>query len=231
MLVLHQFPPVWNLPNASPFCWKVENYLRMAGLPYRAQNALPQHSPKKKLPYITDGETVIGDSGLIVDYLKRKCGDPLDADLSREQQALALATRRLVEEHLYFCAVHDRWVADANWPLTRAAFFAPLPPGLRQIIARAVRKSMRTQNYRQGIGRHSLDEIYALGIADLTALADLLGDKPFFLGAQPTSLDATTYAFIGNVLWAPIDSPLSRHARATDNLVAYCDRMKARYWG
>ena len=35
MIKLFQFPPYWGLPNASPFCMKVETYLRMTGIPYQ----------------------------------------------------------------------------------------------------------------------------------------------------------------------------------------------------
>lgn len=60
-------------------------------------------------------------------------------------------------------------------------------------------------------------------------MADFLADKPFMLGAAPTSLDASAYAFLANLLWAPIDSPIRRHAQARPALEAYCQRMKARY--
>jgi hypothetical protein len=33
LITLHQFAPAFGLPNASPFCMKLETYLRMAGLP------------------------------------------------------------------------------------------------------------------------------------------------------------------------------------------------------
>jgi len=38
MIKLYQFHPAWGLPNPSPFCMKVETYLRMAGLPYEGVN-------------------------------------------------------------------------------------------------------------------------------------------------------------------------------------------------
>ena len=51
MITLHQFPPAWGLPNASPFCMKVETYLRMCNLPYTTVNVLnPAKGPKGKLP-------------------------------------------------------------------------------------------------------------------------------------------------------------------------------------
>ena len=78
MIKLYQFKPAWGLPNPSPFCMKVETYLRMAGLPYEAINgALPFKAPKKKLPYIEDGTQLIADSGFILEYLKATHGDPL----------------------------------------------------------------------------------------------------------------------------------------------------------
>lgn len=80
------------------------------------------------------------------------------------------------------------------------------------------------------MGRHSREEILAIGKADITALADFLADKPFFLGAEPTSLDATAYPFLANVLWFPLDTPIKAHAAARPNPQSYCERMKARYY-
>lgn len=61
-------------------------------------------------------------------------------------------------------------------------------------------------------------------------MADFLADKPFMLGQAPSSLDATAYAFLANLLWSPVDSPIRRHALARPTLEAYCQRMKARYY-
>ena len=82
----------------------------------------------------------------------------------------------------------------------------------------------------QGMGRHSEAEIHAIGCSDVTAVADFLGDRAYMLGDTPSSLDATAYAFLANLLWAPLDTPIRRHAAARPTLEAYCQRMKARYW-
>jgi hypothetical protein len=56
MIKLYQFKPALDLPNASPFCMKLEIYLRMANLPYEiVLNADSRKAPKGKLPYIEDG--------------------------------------------------------------------------------------------------------------------------------------------------------------------------------
>jgi hypothetical protein len=34
MIKVYQFEPAFGIPNASPFCFKLENYLRMAAIPF-----------------------------------------------------------------------------------------------------------------------------------------------------------------------------------------------------
>jgi glutathione S-transferase len=89
---------------------------------------------------------------------------------------------------------------------------------------------MRRHLYGHGLGRHTTAEIQAMAVADIDALADFLGTKPYFLGERPTSLDAAAYAHLANLLAPPIDSPARRRALDRSNLVAYCERMKAAYY-
>lgn len=103
MIKLHQFAPAFGLPNASPFCMKVETWLRMAGLPYeRVNSGDVLRAPKGKLPVIDDDGTRVADSSFIIDYLKARCGDPLDAALTSRQRALAVALQRLFKDSLYW---------------------------------------------------------------------------------------------------------------------------------
>ena len=102
MIKLYQFHPVWNLPNTSPFCMKLETYLRMAKIPFEIVRVSdPRKCPKGKLPYIRDNETIISDSDFIINYLQQKYGDSLDNHLNQEEKAIALALQRMLEEHLY----------------------------------------------------------------------------------------------------------------------------------
>ena len=122
MLRLIQFHTALGLPNASPFCLKLETWLRMAGIPYEnAYTGNPRRGPKGKLPAIEHDGRVIADSGLIIDYLADTFEIDLDAGLSPVERATALAWRRLFEEHLYWTVVYARWVDEAGWPLTRQA--------------------------------------------------------------------------------------------------------------
>ena len=231
MFKLYQFAPAFELPNASPFCMKMETCLRMAGLPYELVNSGDvMKAPKHKLPYIDDDGTVVADTSFIIEYLKGKYGDPLDAGLSPPDRALATAFQRLLEENLYWAVAHTRWVQEDGWALTKSAFFDTLPIPLRWIVPPLARRGIVSEMRGQGIGRHSAREIHAVGCRDITAVADFLADKPYMLGDQPRSLDATAYAFLANLLWAPVDSPIRRHAQGRPELEAYCRRMKERYY-
>ena len=231
MIVLHQFAPAFGLPNASPFCMKVETWLRIAGLPFTLDNrASPLKAPKGKLPYIDDDGEAVADSGLIIAHLVRRHRVDPDAALDAAERAVATAFTRLLEEHLYWAAIYTRWIDDAGWQLTREAFFGRMPAPMRQLVPMLVRRNMRRQLWDHGLGRHSRDEIMTLGIADLDAVADFLGDKPFLMGDQATTVDATAYAFLANLLWVPLDSPLRAHGRRRTNLEAYCQRMRAAWF-
>ena len=95
MIRLYQFPPIWGLPSVSPFCMKVEIYLRMADLAYEVvPTANPRRAPKGKLPYIDDDGKLIADSGLIVDYLEAKYGAKIDGGLTARDAAVSLAFRQ-----------------------------------------------------------------------------------------------------------------------------------------
>ncbi len=233
MIQLYQFAPAFGLPNASPFCMKLETYLRMAALPFeipRFKLQQLQGAPKGKMPYIVDGSRTVSDSSLIIDYLKSTYGDPVDGWMNTEQRAMALAWQRLLEEHLYWAAIHTRWIEAQGWALTRPAFFAGLPAPLAWIVPPLARRGMAKALHSQGMGRHSREEIHALGCRDLTALADFLGDKPFLMGGQPCSLDAVAYGFLANLLWVPLESALKLHAQTYPQLERYCQRMKSRYY-
>ncbi len=231
MIRLYQFAPAWELPNASPFCMKVETYLRMAGLPYETVSTRQfSKAPKGKLPYIEDNGTTIGDSSFIIDYLKSKYGDSTDQDLTVSEFVIAHALRRMLEESLYWAAAYSRWGDSANWGKLRAVFFDGMPFPLRAIVPRIARKIALKNMAGQGITNHPASDIYAIGKADISALSNYLADKPFLMGQHPTSLDASAYAFLANIIWVPVESPLKQHTLSLANLTAYCERMQKRYY-
>src|SRR5262249_22761420 len=177
MITLFQGPPAFGLPNLSPFCLKVELYLKMAGLPYKTALGDPRKAPKGKIPWIDDDGQIVADSSFILDYLRKKYGEKLDAPLTTANRVIALTAQRMIEEQLYFAPRQLRWGEDEIFKETRATFASLIPLPLRGIVTNKIRKGTLAKLHEQGIGRHKPDEIYALANSDLDALCALLGDE------------------------------------------------------
>ncbi|MGR9099792.1 MAG: glutathione S-transferase family protein [Gammaproteobacteria bacterium] len=231
MIILHQFKPCWGIPNLSPFCVKVETYLRMASLPYESVVDTPAKAPKGKLPFIEDDGKTVADSRLIVEYLEETYGHRLDGHLTEEQSAASVAILRLLDESLYWYGAYARWQhSDQNWRTTREAVFWELPPLIRNLAAFLVRHSVVKKIEGQGTGRLFPDEIFHLAEIDLNALSVLLGEKPYLMGDRHASVDAAAFAYLINILECPIESPIKEHARSKRNLSDYCRHIKTQFF-
>ena len=230
-IVLHQ-PPIrsWGTPNASPFCIKLECYLRMAEVPYQPRKADFRRAPKGKVPFIELGGKLLGDSQLIIEELERRLAAdgkrPLDQGMPARDAAIARMIRRTLEEGLYFVGLVTRWQNAEGYPLMREEFKKMVPGFVLPIIRRAQIKKA----HAQGTGRHTLDEVMAMGAADFDALAEVLGDKPFLFGDAPRVIDATVFAFVEMFLGFPLDTPIKRAAARHPNLGAYRKRIRDRWW-
>jgi glutathione S-transferase len=230
MIHLYQAPAVWGIANMSPFCLKLESYLRMAGVPYAVKPLAMNKAPKGKIPFIEDDGTLMGDSQLIIEHLKRKHGDPLDAKLGTEDRARGHVLRRMLEESTYWHIVYVRWQDEEGWSAYRPLFEAMFPPVVGKVMPSMIRRRV-IQNLRaQGLGRHKPEEILAMGKEDISALAAVLGDKPFLFGDNPTSFDATVYGMVASITAFPVDSPLRRFTREQKNLTGYVDRFQQRFY-
>lgn len=231
MIVLYQFPAAFGVPNPSPYCLKLETFLRLAGLDYQVRSVgNPRRAPKGKLPYIElDGEA-IADSAIIQRRLAERFPLSLDTHLDAAGRARALVITRLCDEHLALLLLYFRWLDDEGWRQVRSSFFGGLPAPLHLLLPPLVQRRMRQALWAQGLGRHSPDELLSFAREDLQALTDLLGAAPFFGGERPCSADAAAYGILANLLLCLLDTPLNRVAREFPPLLAYCERLRARVW-
>jgi hypothetical protein len=127
--------------------------------------------------------------------------------------------------------VYSRWLDEPGWPIIRRAFFAGIPAALRPFATALARRKVAAALRAQGIGRHSREEIYALGGEDVRALSRLLGDDAYFFSMdRPTLLDLWAHAFIAEIIAPPIDSPLKQAALGFVNLIGHYERLQARLY-
>lgn len=230
-LTVHGLPPIWGIASPSPFCLKLETWLRIAGIEYEAA-ALerPPSTRTRKIPFVTlaDGTELV-DSESIIDELAQRFGVQLVADEDELRRATLHLALRTLEEHTYFVGVYWRWGDAVSAERTGRDYFSFLPPIIRSIAARQARGTMRKNLWGQGIGRLDADVLTRRGIKDLDALSTLLGDREWF-DEGPGLLDATAYGFFGNVLYAPLESPFRVAVLQHTNLVDHVERVRARYW-
>lgn len=230
MITLYTFGPNFGLPDASPFALKSEVHLKMAGLGYQLAFDGLQAAPKGKLPYLDDDGTVVADSVFIRDYVEKTYCIDLDAGLSAEQKAVAWAVERMVENHLYWALLHVRWATKANFDKGPTHFFDALPDAVRDQVRARARQGTIANLQAHGLGRHSPAEIADQAGRSLAALAGILGDKPYLMGEAPSGSDASVFGAVAGLLAPLFDSPIRDAAEAHPNLVAYRDRMMARYY-
>jgi glutathione S-transferase len=230
LITLYTFGPYFGLPDGSPFVTKGMLLLKMAGLSYvEDRNGYPK-APKGKLPFIDDDGEKIADSTFIRLHIEKKYNFDFDSGLTEEQKAIGWAVEKMCEDHLYWLVVADRWLIDENFDKGPAHFFDAVPAPIRPLVRTMIRRKIRSGAMAQGLYRHTPEQRRELGRRGLTAVATLLGEKPYLFGDKPHGADATVGAFVMGGLCPFFDSPLRDEAERMPNLVAYAERMKKNYF-
>lgn len=229
---LFAFGSGWGVPfaTAAPFPLKLATWLRMTGLDFEivTENNSGK-GPKKKSPWIEDGDVRMGDSELIIRYLTERYGVDPDAHLTPDDRALSTFLRRTFEEHYHQAFEHQLFFGRGGSDRL-AELVATMPALMRPILGSVLRSQFGKQLHARGIGRHEEADIIAMGQADLDAASVFLGDRPYFLGGEPCGVDACIFGFLGVTIYVDGDNPLFRHAASLENLVSYTERMRERYF-
>lgn len=229
---LFAFGTGWGVPfaTAAPFPLKLATWTRMAGIPFDFVTANdPSKGPNGKSPWIEYGTVRMGDSTLIIEHLKERFTIDLDGHLEAHGRALAVSVQRMLEEHFHQCFEHQLFFGrGGEGRLHELAGSFPVP--MRWLVPTVLKRGFSKQLYARGMGRHSQEVIIEQGKADLDALAELLGGQPYFLGDRPSSIDACVFGFLGVSLYVAGDNPLYRYGAGLENLMHYCERLRARYF-
>lgn len=230
-LKVYHLPGAWGLPTVSPFCLKLDAFLRMTGIEHTSITAgTPFGGPKRKAPWIEYKGAKLGDSTFIIDYLKQEFTKDPDAHLSAEQRGQGVAIQRLIEENLYWCMVYDRWVREENWSRLKATVLGSLPPALKPILPPIARRGVKKQLEGHGMGLHSPTDIEAISAKDIGALAALLGDRQWFFGDQVTTTDACVYSLLANIAFVEFESPMKAQIAAHQNLTDWLHRFRGQMY-
>ena len=231
MITLFGTLPLFGLPQGSPFALKAEVLLKMSGLPYRNAVADMTKAPRGKQPWIEDAGEIIPDSRIIRHHLETRHAIDFTGGYTPREQAIGLMVERMLESHLYWFTVENRWCEDGNFAKIKAAFFAPVPAPIRTLIAWIVRRKVRRAVRVAGISSLPQDERRLLIGQVLAALNDLIDGNSYLLGESPCGADATAYAFLAVLASPHFDTPYAAQLRSFPALTAYIARMHGRYFG
>ena len=233
MITLYKFGPAFGLRETGPFVLKLMAYMRLCGIDFTEEvQGDPRKAPKGKIPYIKDGDALIGDSAFIIKHLKTKFGDPLAEGLSGEQLAAGHALKVMLEERTSWAGmIYPRWVKKDHHKLLANTFFDNVPSLIRGMIFGMVAKGVKRNMQGQGMTRHVEAEIYELGIDDIKAVETLLGDKLFMLGERPAEIDCTVYPFLYGMGEDVFPTGIKDYINGVPALKAYVARMEAAVFG
>jgi glutathione S-transferase len=221
MLTLFSYPELFGVADNNGYGLKLFAFLRLTGVPFRHEHIVDaSKAPRGQLPYIVDDGETIGDSNTIVAHLIRKHRLTIDDGLTAAKRTTGHLITRMLDD-LYWVMSYSRWQDERFWPLFRDALLEQ-HPALTEAGLRKAQAFNFKRYYFQGIGRYAPDAVYARGLADLQALADLIPTKGYMHGPQPTSIDAAIYGFIANIHFYEIETPLREFVRGHENIVRHC---------
>ncbi|XP_003394622.1 failed axon connections isoform X2 [Bombus affinis] len=238
IVYLYQFFRIPLLPSISPYCLKVETWLRLNGIKYEnVDHKMKFRSKKGALPFVELNGEEIADSTIILRDLSAKFDKDLDTVLTPEQRSVSHAMISMIENHLVWVVMCWR-IKNLDQVLKgykvnlQHALGTRIPNGILNFFFKLTfgRKGAKKVK-AQGMGVHTPEEISQFGCADLKVLSDMLADKPFFFGDEPTTLDVVAFAHLAQILYIDKDTPYSLRDYMQENcpnLVGHCSRMKER---
>jgi glutathione S-transferase len=231
MITLYQYPRPRTVPTYSPFCLKLEAYMRWAGVPYQNKFSFKtKGSPTGKMPYIEDGGVVYTDSSLIIERLKKQ--NPawdLDARLTAEQHALATVIQGVVEDRVVRFSVHLRWADPEGWAEFKKIILYGVPAPIAFLVGKKLHGTQKANSWSHGVGRFKREEVIGFLDRDLESLETLIGTKKFFFGDEPTSVDAILFGALIQFTHAGIPRAMKNLGERRPLLKAYVDRCLASF--
>lgn len=236
IVYLYQFNRCPTLPSCSPFCLKVETFLRMSEIKYQnIDHKLRLRSKKGQLPFVELNGKEIADSDIIIKELSEYFEKNLDADLSEDQKTVSYALESMLNNHTSWVVRWWRYnnpqgFLDATGLDLKQTLSSRLPKPFCTLSFKLFFKNRVKQAVGHGIGRHTEEEIIEFGKQDIAQLSQALGTKDYFFGSKPHILDCHAFAHLTQFIYVPFHGIDNWIKETHPNLISFVDRMKDAYF-
>jgi len=203
--------------------------LRANDIKYEVVPSWTMRSKEGLLPFVELNGEHIADSQLIIFKLSKYFKK--EDKLPKEKLAIARAVDRMVEGTLLAALICFKVVENTAKFINPKVSGAPVPEFVTNLVAPFIHGQIKARMRANGMYKHDRTDILDIMHRDLQALSDILGDKKFVMGDEPSSVDFTVFGNLASCYYLPYDQPMKRVLQQEfTNVRDLLERIKGKYW-
>ncbi|XP_069981477.1 metaxin-1 [Penaeus vannamei] len=226
----------WGLPSMDLRSLQMMAYVKFSGAPVTiVKTNNPFKSPTGQLPVFKCSEGAFSDFSQVTTFL-RKQNFSCDYELSPKQCSEVVAYEQLLLEKLYPALMYLWWVEPKSYyDVIHKWYFSNIPfpykfwypgkyhKGHCELIGSMFDDADDTNQIET--------ELHKQAQECLTMLSNRLGDREYFFGRSPTTIDALIFSYLTLLLKVELKVPvLQNHVKACPNLSRYVSKAIQRFF-
>lgn len=200
MIRLHQF-------EDSPFCDKIRRILHVKEQPYEVVEvplsetpSIRKLNPIGKLPVLEhDGRRVV-DSTEIAHFLEATFPEPSLVPSDPSERGLCHVIEDWADESLYFYEMTLRFTRPESAARFIPTLLAHDPPWAQRLLGPAIPWVLGRTARAQGVGRKSDRELARDVERHISAIAGMLGEREWLVGATLSLADLAVYVQLSRIV-------------------------------
>uniref|UniRef100_A0A1I8AWS5 Thioredoxin-like_fold domain-containing protein n=1 Tax=Steinernema glaseri TaxID=37863 RepID=A0A1I8AWS5_9BILA len=229
VVYLYQFPRAPVTPNLSPFCLKLETWLRANKITYEVVPTYTLRSTKGLLPFVEINGKEIADSQHIIFELEKQF--EVKSELNAEQAGISRTVDRLIDGNTFYALIYSKVYENAPKFLSKESSGMPIPSFLIPVIGYLFSQKIFGRLKSHGMGKFPPSVVYDQLRRDLRAVDGILGDKDFICGDKPSLADFTFFGHIGSCYFLPYNQPVTDMLNHEfPRLLALLKRIRTEFW-
>ncbi|CAJ0955548.1 unnamed protein product, partial [Mesorhabditis belari] len=199
LVILHQFPRSPFVPNLSPFCLKVETFLRIYNIKYQLKESWTSQVDGGQLPFIELNGEKIGESQAVIFKLIKHF--KIKENLRPHEAATSRAIDRMLDGSTFYTLMNDKVLNNQAF-MSREVTGLRVPAILGKFVASRFANKVKAR-IMAGVGNLSNEDLMEVMRRDVKALADLLGDRQFLFGSRMTLADCSIFGHLASTYYLP----------------------------